>query len=71
MTYRNYEDVNGLALDGSFVQTHEETAFLNGQKSNSSFWTADRVLLHGTLVVSSAKRCGVEQRALPMFAISP
>jgi len=69
VTYRNYEDVNGLALDGSFVQTHEETAFLNGQKSNSSFWTAaDRVDVDDT--ASGQRRPSLFRCLIKVYALS-
>ena len=38
-----------------------------GTPANFNGFRVLAALLHGTLVVSSAKLCGVEQRALPIF----
>ena len=42
-----------------------------GTLANFNGFRVLAALLHGTLVVASAKLCGVEQRAPPMFGRAP
>ena len=46
--FRNYRETNVLAQDGTVAQTSEETAFLGGQKSNGSPWSAERIDVDGS-----------------------
>ena len=51
-----YLNAQSRAQDGRIVLTDEETAFLNGQKGESSPWSADSVDVDDTRTTTSGQR---------------